>query len=66
MQTTEKRSHNVDTVIFYRGIEKLANFPLILVVAVHPLDVSQEMTLSSNSLDRGSQETLQDGDPLGH
>src|SRR5579859_3891232 len=41
MQTTEKRRHGVDAVIFYRGLGKLANFPLILVVAIHPLDVSQ-------------------------
>ena len=41
MQTTEKSRHDVDTVIFYRGLGKLANFPLLLVVAIHPLDVSQ-------------------------
>ena len=35
MQTTEKSRHNVDTVIFYQGLGKLANFPLLLVVSTN-------------------------------
>ena len=35
MQTIEKSGHKMTPVIFYRGLGKLTNFPLLLVVSTN-------------------------------
>ena len=51
MQTTMKCGHKMTPVIFYRGLGKLANFPLLLIVSTNTLMVLVWQSPAASSTD---------------